>query len=85
MAKLRASQTRIPPDAFSRVAYQGKRIRIERRGGKPVHLISEEDFQLLENLEDLTLAKAGLKALKEFQTSGKKAIPWAQTKAKLGL
>ena len=50
MDKLRASQTRIPPDTFSRVAYQRERVRIERRGGKPVYLVSQEDLELLEDL-----------------------------------
>jgi len=85
MTSLKASRTRIPPDAFNRVAYQRERIRIERRGGKPVYLISEEDLQLLETLEDRYWAEEGLKALAEFRRSGKKAIPWGQTRAKLGL
>ena len=52
MTTLKASQTRIPPDTFNRVAYQGDRVRIERRGGKPVYLVSQEDLALLEKLED---------------------------------
>ena len=52
MTTLKASVTRIPPDAFNRVAYQGERIRIERRGAKPVYMISEEDLEILESMED---------------------------------
>jgi hypothetical protein len=85
MSTLKASETRIPSDAFARVAYQGERIRIERRGGKPIYLISEEDLALLEQLEDRYWADEGKKALEEFDKSGEKAIPWNQVKAELGL
>lgn len=85
MTTLKASQTRIPPDAFNRVAYQGERVRIDRRGGKPVYLISEEDFALLEKLEDRYWAEEGTKALAEFAESGDKPIPWEQLRRQLGL
>ena len=82
---LKASQTRIPPDAFNRVAYRGERIRIERRGGKGVYLISEEDFRLLEALEDRYWDEEGRAALEDFERSGQKAVPLAKLKAELGL
>jgi PHD/YefM family antitoxin component YafN of YafNO toxin-antitoxin module len=85
MTTLQASQTRIPPDAFNRVAYQRERVRIERRGGKPVFLVCEEDLELLETLEDRYWAEEGRKALAEFKRSGEKPIPWEKVKAKLGL
>jgi hypothetical protein len=82
---LKASEARIPPDAFNRVAYQGERVRIERRGGKPVYLISGEDLALLEELEDRYWTEEGRKALEEFRKAGQKAIPWEDLKARLGL
>jgi PHD/YefM family antitoxin component YafN of YafNO toxin-antitoxin module len=85
MTTLKASRTRIPPDAFNRVAYQRERVRIERRGGKPVFLVSEEDLRLLEELEDAYWAGEGRKALKEFERSGRKAVPWEKVKERLGL
>lgn len=85
MTMLKASKTRIPPDAFNRVAYQRERVRIERRGGKPVFLVSEDDMALLETLEDRYWAEEGRKALKEFERSGKKPIPWQKIKQRLGL
>jgi PHD/YefM family antitoxin component YafN of YafNO toxin-antitoxin module len=85
MSTLKASATRIPPDAFNRVAYQRERVRIERRGSKPVYLVSEEDLELLEKLEDRYWAEEGRKALEEFRKSGQKAIPWEKVKAELGL
>ena len=85
MTTLKASKTRIPPDAFNRVAYQRERVRIERRGAKPVYLVSEEDLELLEKLEDRYWAEEGRKALREFKRSGKKAIPLDDLKTELGL
>ena len=85
MTSLKASETRIPPDAFNRVAYQRERIRIERRGGKPVFLVSEEDLDLLEKLEDRYWAEEGRRALEEFERSGRKAIPWEKIKERLRL
>lgn len=85
MTTLKASETRIPPDTFNRVAYQRERVRIDRRGGKPVFLVSEEDLELLEKLEDRYWAEEGQKALQEFQKAGKKPIPWEKIKQRLGL
>ncbi len=85
MTTLKASKTRIPPDAFNRVAYQRERVRIERRGGKPVFLVSQEDLELLEILEDRYWAEEGRKALEEFKRSGRKSVPWDKIKERLGL
>lgn len=85
MTTLKASETRIPPDAFNRVAYQRERVRIERRGGKPVFLVSQEDMELIEQLEDRYWAEQGREALEEFERSGEKPIPWEKVKERLGL
>ncbi len=85
MTTLTASQTRIPADCFNQVAYKQERIRIDRRGGQPVFLISKEDFALLEEWEDRYWAEEGMKALREFKKSGQKAIPYEKIKAELGL
>ncbi len=85
MTSLKASETRIPPEAFNRVAYQRERVRIERRGARPVYLISQEDLALLEALEDKQLAREAAKALQTFEKSGQRAIPWKKTKARAGL
>jgi hypothetical protein len=53
--------------------------------GKPVFLVSQEDLELLEMLEDGYWAKEGRKALEEFKRAGGKPIPWEQVKARLGL
>jgi len=85
MTTLIASQTRIPAETFSRVAYQRERVRIERRGSRPVYLVSEDDLQMLQRLEDRYWAEEGEKALAEFKNSGEKAVDWETLKAKLGL
>jgi len=85
MTTLKASETRIPPDAFNRVAYQGERVRIVRRGGRPVYLISEEDIERLEALEERYWAEEGQRALSEFRKSERKPIPLEDIKTRLGL
>ena len=85
MTSLKASTTRIPPDAFNRVAYQGERVRIERRGGRSVVLISEEDAQLQESLEDRYWAEIADEALAEMKAKRQKPVPLGAVKKKLGL
>ena len=79
MTTLKASQTRIPPDAFSRVAYRGERIRIERRGGKAVYLVCQEDLELLEQLED----RMDLEVIRE--RLNEPTIPLDELRKELGL
>jgi PHD/YefM family antitoxin component YafN of YafNO toxin-antitoxin module len=81
MNRLTASRTRIPTDAFNRVAYKGERIRVERRGGPSVVIISEEDAALLEALEDRLDLEEARKAL----AKGRKPVAWEKAKAALGL
>jgi len=85
MTTLKASETRIPPDAFNCVAYQHDRVRIVRRGGRAVFLVSQEDLELLEKLEDRYWAEEGRKALDEFRKSGRKSIPLKKVRTELGL
>ncbi|MDY7010102.1 MAG: prevent-host-death family protein [Planctomycetota bacterium] len=85
MTTLKASQTRIPADTFNRVAYQRQRVRIERRGARPIYLVSEEDLARLEELEDRYWAEEGGKALQDFEKSGEKAVPLKKVKKELGL
>ena len=52
-------------DALNRVAYAGERIILERRGKGVAALVSIEDLELLERIENEADAKAARKALKE--------------------
>ena len=83
MTTLRASETRIPPDTFNRVAYQGDRVRIERRGGPSVVVISEEDARMLEALEDRYWAETADEAIADSEARGQKPVPLSKVKARL--
>ena len=85
MEALKASQTRIPPETFNRVAYQGERVRVDRRCGKPVYLVSQEDLDLLAKLEDVYWAEEGQRALEEFERSGGPSIPFSELRKHLGI
>lgn len=67
-------------DTLNRVAYQGERIALERHGKVVAALVSKEDLEILEALEDrVDLAKAR-RALKE---PGQRR--WGDVKAALDL
>ena len=85
MTALTASQARIPPDTFNRVAYQGERVRIDRRGAPSVAIIPIEDLELLEFLEDQIDIQDAHKALAEMKAKGEKPVPWDEVKSRLGL
>lgn len=80
---LKASQTRIPADAFKRVAERGERIPIKRQDGKGVVLISEEDAKLLEALEDRYWGQQAEQALSEMKANKEKPIPLETLKQRL--
>lgn len=67
-------------EPINRVAYQGERIVLERRGKGVAALVSMEDLALLEKLEDESDLKAARAAMKE---PGE--IPFEQVKAALRL
>jgi hypothetical protein len=75
MTVLSASQTRIPTETFNQVVYNGERIEVRRRDGQSIFLISKEDLDYLEELEDEIDAIEAQKALKEFEESGSEGIP----------
>jgi prevent-host-death family protein len=52
-------------DAINRVAYAGERITLERRGKVVAALVSVEDLELLQELEDQADIRAAKKARKE--------------------
>ena len=69
----------------NRVAFGGERVVVERRGKHLFALVSMEDMQLLEELEDRHWAEEGKKAVEEFERSGEKSIPLESLKRDLGL
>jgi len=72
-------------DALNRVAYQGERIVLERRGKGVAVLVSMEDLAVLEAVEDRADVKAARKVMADMKRKGEKGIPWEQVKAELGL
>jgi len=67
-------------DALNRVAYGGERVILERRGKGVAVLVSMEDFQLLQELEDQSDIRAARRALKE---NG--GVPIEEIKKRLGM
>jgi prevent-host-death family protein len=72
-------------DALNRVAYQGERIVLERRGKGVAAIVSMEDLALIEELEDRIDLEAARKALADMKRKGEKPIPWEKVKQQLGL
>lgn len=81
MTKLTATTLRSAfADTINRVAYQGERIALERHGKTVAALVSADDLELLEALENRTDLTAARKALKE---PGRHS--WDKVKAEMGL
>jgi prevent-host-death family protein len=72
-------------DTINRVAYQGERVVLQRRGKGVAALVSMEDLARLEKLEDEADAKAARKALADLKRKKHKPILWDQVKAELRL
>jgi prevent-host-death family protein len=67
-------------DTLNRVAYQGERIALERHGKVVAALVSKEDLEMLEALEDRVDLAEARRALKE---PGQRR--WDDVKTALGL
>src|SRR4051794_32271970 len=67
-------------DTVNRVAYQGERVVLERRGKGVAAIVSMEDLALIEKLEDDADVKAARAALRE----GGDPVPWEIVKKELG-
>jgi prevent-host-death family protein len=67
-------------EVINRVAYAGERVVLRRRRKRVVAIVSLEDLQLLQAMEDQADVKAALRARKE-----KGAVPLARIKARLGM
>lgn len=85
MASLNAKDARIPTAAFNDVLFKGSRIRVNRRDGVAVVIVSEEDAALLEALEDRFDLETVRKTLADMKARGEKPVPWEEAKAHLGL
>lgn len=72
-------------DVLNRVAYQGERVVLERRGKGVAAIVSMEDLALLEALEDREDAKTARKVLTEMKRKRQKPIPLSTVKKRLGM
>jgi prevent-host-death family protein len=68
-------------DALNRAAYAGERVILQRRGKPVAALVSLEDVELLERLED----EADMRAVRKARKEGGKPIPFEQVVAELGI
>jgi antitoxin Phd len=72
-------------DTLNRVAYQGERVILERRGKEVAAIVSMDDLALLEAIEDREDVKAARRVLADMKRKGEAGIPWEQVKSELGL
>lgn len=68
-------------DVMNEVSIRGDRVVLERHGKDVVAVISMEDLELLERLED----RYDLELSREALAESDERIPWAQVKSRLGL
>ena len=84
MTRLRTSKVREGfSDTINRVAYSGERIVLERRGKAMAAIVSIEDLEFLQEIENRTDLDAAKAALADARKHG--AVPWEKIKADLGL
>jgi prevent-host-death family protein len=81
IADIRANMS----DALNRVAYQGERIVLERRGKEIAAIVPMEDLAVLEAIEDREDVKAARKAMAQMKRKGNKPLDWNEVKRELGL
>ena len=72
-------------DALNKVAYAGERVVLARRGKGVAALVSMEDLDLLERMEDEADVRDAKRALAEMKRKGEKPIPLAAIKKRLGM
>lgn len=84
MPRLSASRVRHEwADALNRVAHKGERISVIRYGKVTAALVSPEDLELLELLEDRMDLEEARASLAEVAKHG--STPWAKIKAVAGV
>lgn len=68
MKTISASECRLPPDVFNGVVYRGDRVRVQRRDGVCVYIISQQDMDVLTlglGVEDILKNRAVTDAIGE--------------------
>jgi prevent-host-death family protein len=72
-------------DVINRASYGKERVALTRNGHTLAVLVSVEDLELLEAMEDRIDAEDARKALAEAKSKGEKPISWRTVKKRLGL
>jgi len=86
MNRLSAAEARKElAETLNRVAFGGSRVVIHRRGRDVAALVSMEDLELLQRLEDHLDVKAALAAEKAARDAGENPMLWDEAKRALGL
>lgn len=84
MARLDATRVRREwAETLDRVAHRGERIAVLRHGKTSAALVSAEDLELLERLEDRIDLEEARASLREAEKGG--TTSWAQVKKAAGL
>lgn len=85
MARIATSRLRDGlADTVNRVAYGGERIILQKRGKDVAALVSMQDLDFMEKLEDIIDYAEAEKALADMKSKGEKPLPWARLKERLG-
>ena len=71
------------PEIVNQVAYSSKHIIFTRRGKKVAAIISIEELEFLEALEDRIDIEDAMKALRDIKKNG--AVAWNKVKSDLGI
>jgi prevent-host-death family protein len=68
-------------DALNRVVYRGDRIALQRRGKDVAVIVSVEDYELLQAIED----RADMETIKKIKAEQGEDVLWDDLKRELGL
>lgn len=71
------------PEIVNQVAYGAKHIIFTRRGRKMAAIISIEELEFLEALEDRIDIEDAMRSLKDIKKNG--VVPWDKVKSDLGI
>ena len=86
MTKVSTSEARKRfSDVINRASYGKERVALTRNGHTLAVLVSVEDLELLEAMEDRIDVEEARKALADMKAKGEKPSPWAKAKKRLGL
>ena len=72
-------------ELINRAAYGKERVVLTRRGKPIAVVVSLDDLEQLQRLEDEQDARLGQTALEQWQAEGRSTTPWATVKAENGL